>query len=382
MGFGIAVCAILVLAYVANRSIPEPRGYYKGLPTTLVAVIGMVIGLICMAFTDVSTHNYIGVAGPLIGKHGLTIATRPPTSLGLIWALLAGPAGALLANVTAPLAEIVQEPLPRAWTWLSSRWQAWRRKRQARKQARLEARREREVAAREAQRTNPQWLHSQAQEGAHRIKTVADRNKTFWAELLAYVRVLTVDSTWAWRPVAEVKRLLAWIDGLEKDLQEVLQENEVAKDAPFKSNRPEMAARLQERIDHARRLVRLAIAMLNDTDDDMRDIERDLPTGRTYAEERRDALIADYRTLLDHIELTVGASTRRAREELIARSDESAAMLSTGELRTAQANREIEELLARFSDRARRPDGRIDLEELATAATAAQAATARSRTAN
>ena len=111
-------------------------------------------------------------------------------------------------------------------------------------------------------------------------------------------------------------------------------------------------------------------------------IERDIPTGLTYAEELRDTLIADFRTLLDNIELTIGASPRRAREKLIARSDENAAMLSTGELRTVQANEEIAGLLARFSDKAERPDGGIDLDELAQAAATAQIARPLSRTPN
>ncbi len=277
------------------------------------------------------------------------------------------------------VAALLGSLLPFLTRWLSSplevAWKQWRldapqrsvRRRHFKLKRREAAQQLREARAKKKERKRQNdtlRLERLAYKGYKRIREVGERDRVFWAELLAYVGVMLPYNES--RPSSEITRLRNWIRAIDHDLKRIPPEVKETIGSGFQSNKANMRIQLEGLREQGMKLLRLAAAMLDDTDDDMLVIERDIATGRTHAEEQRDKLIADYRTLLDHVELLIGASPRRQRSELIARSDEEVAKLTTGELRAVQADGEIDELMLRRFGHESLPTGGESPEEART----------------
>ena len=251
---------------------------------------------------------------------------------------------ALIGSLLPLLTEALDNRLHSWWAaWVKGR-DARRHYRRKRREARQERRAQRRRAKQQRRQSDPNRLIALARAGYDRIWNVARSNQEFWASLNAYVYVLVNPD---YPSAEEVSRLGEWLKDIDYDLRRLAKTPQNVDIATFPGNKEEMRRRLQERRSQGLKLLQLAVAMLCDTDDDMLDIERDISTARTYAEERRDTLIADYRTLLDQIELLIGAAPLPQANELIRRADEEVAMLTSGDLRAVQAYEEVDDLLKR-----------------------------------
>jgi hypothetical protein len=202
----------------------------------------------------------------------------------------------------------------------------------------------------ERKAASPKEIRKRCAQGVASIHLISRRNPEFWEPMVAYVRVLGTRGTKGVK--SELERLLARRIALEQDIARLQQhESKDSHSDGFVSNRATSITSLEKRLGNVNRLAALLVHQLNDLDDDMADIEADIPTSLTFAQERRDALAKELNTILDAIELEIGVSARRSQEEAIARADAEIDKLTSGELRAVQANTEIDELMQRLGMR-------------------------------
>jgi hypothetical protein len=202
---------------------------------------------------------------------------------------------------------------------------------------------ERKQADRVREGSSPRHLRKLCAGGVANVRIVAHRNQKFWEPMMAFVRVLATKGKGA---KSELDRLLARRLALEADikrLREGMRQRQTNRmdDTSFVANRGANIASLERRLSNVNSLISLIVTQLNELDDDMVEIETDLPTAESFAIERRDGLIKELRTTLDAIELEIGASARRSQELAIALSDEETALLTSGALRQVQVDAEI-----------------------------------------
>ena len=199
------------------------------------------------------------------------------------------------------------------------------------------------------------------------VKDATSEHDDFWKHLTAHVTVLASVRD------NEVDRLLA--ERLKNMTRiEKLKSNTLAFDGvSYTSHVDKSLTSLEAMLAKINSLLALTVLMLNDTCGVVYDIETDLASAKDFAEERRDALVNDFRLLLDEIELAIGASSARAENEILRHSDEQMRMLTTGELGAAHAYDEINVLLGRFGVEPIQTPAELDLQRLRDAAAATEA---------
>lgn len=214
---------------------------------------------------------------------------------------------------------------------------------------------------------DPKRVRKLARSGGDLVAIAASEDEEFWKILQAYMRVLISE------PNSDLERLLSARKKFQDQIHRIDKNSVQIQGVTFTSNAKDNRADLQVHVDRINSLIRLLLAMVLDTHDDMYRIMIDLSTAHDYAVEKRDELIDDYRLLLDEIELVIGASPARANNEELRLGDAALRMLTTGELRAAHAYDEINDLLGRFGVEAIQTPAELDLQRIRDAAVVTEA---------